>query len=149
MKKENLNYYLYISWDNNSSRGKYDKDEFLSYMMVVKLIAEEEVGCTIQALNDNIFIISSIHNYDILKNKLQYKKFPYILIDITNNTKLGTLSMYLDNSEIELLNDFVVEKDKEQLGYYQLKLQESVVNEDYESAVFYRDLIKEKTTISV
>lgn len=149
MKKESLNYYLYISWDNKSTRNEYDKDEFLSYMMVIKLIAQEETNSNVQILGNNTFMISSICDYETMKNVLQNKKFPHILVDVTSNTKLGTLSMYLDETEVGLLNDFITTEDKNQLDYYKLKLEESVEIEDYETAAFYRDLIKNNNQLYI
>ena len=136
MKKEVLNYYLYISWDK-----KNQDQEFLSYMMVAKTMVREELSEEIQVIGDNMFVFSSTHSFQELRDKLKHKRFPYMLIDITMSMSLGLLSMYLQESEIEALNEFVDNSNKNQLDYFNLKLQDCLYNEDYENAAKYRDLI--------
>lgn len=136
MKKEVLNYYLYISWDK-----KNQSQEFLSYMMVAKTMVREELSEEIQVIGDNMFVFSSTHSFQELRDKLKHKRFPYMLIDITMSMSLGLLSMYLQESEIEALNEFVDNSNKNQLDYFNLKLQDCLYNEDYENAAKYRDLI--------
>ena len=49
--------------------------------------------------------------------------------------------MYLQENEIEALSEFVDNSNKNQLDYFNLKLQDCLYNEDYENAAKYRDLI--------
>ena len=136
MKKEVLNYYLYISWDK-----KNQSQEFLSYMMVAKTMVREELSEEMQTLGDNMFAFSTKESFQEIRDKLKHKRFPYMLIDITMSMSLGLLSMYLQESEIEALNEFVDNSNKNQLDYFNLKLQDCLYNEDYENAAKYRDLI--------
>lgn len=136
MKREVLNYYLYISWDK-----KNQSQEFLSYMMVAKTMVREELSEEIQTLGDNMFAFSTKQSFQEIRDKLKHKRFPYMLIDITMSMSLGLLSMYLQESEIEALSEFVDNSNKNQLDYFNLKLQDCLYNEDYENAAKYRDLI--------
>lgn len=136
MKREVLNYYLYISWDK-----KNQSQEFLSYMMVAKTMVREELSEEIQTLGDNMFAFSTKQSFQEIRDKLKHKRFPYMLIDITMSMSLGLLSMYLQESEIEALSQFVDNSNKNQLDYFNLKLQDCLYNEDYENAAKYRDLI--------
>ena len=143
MKKEVLNYYLYISWDK-----KNQGQEFLSYMMVAKTMVREELSEEIQVIGDNMFVFSSTHSFQELRDKLKHKRFPYMLIDITMSMSLGLLSVYLQENEIEILNQFVDKSNKNQIDYFNSKLEECLYAEDFEAACFYRDLIKNKAVVA-
>jgi hypothetical protein len=143
MKKEVLNYYLYVSWNN-----KKQIEEFLSYMLVAKTMVKEEMSDEMQILSDNVFIFSSKFNFNEIKNKLKHKRFPYVLIDMTVNMSFDLLSMYLQENEIEILNKFIDKSNQNQISYFNIKLEECLGNEDFETACFYRDLIKNKTIVA-
>lgn len=143
MKKEVLNYYLYISWDN-----KKQSEEFSSYMTVAKTMVREELSEEIQILGDNVFAFSSTQSFQEIRDKLKHKRFPYVLVDITMSMSLGMLSMYLQENEIEALNRFIDKSNQNQLDYFSLKLEECLMSEDFETACFYRDLIKNKVVVA-
>jgi hypothetical protein len=143
MKKEVLNYYLYVSWDKKRE-DQDDNLKFSSYMMVAKTMAKEELGSEVQALSDGVFVFSSNKDFETIKNKLRHRQFPYMLIDITFNMSNGLISTFLQDCEIDILNKFVDKSKKNELEYFNLKMHESVYNEQYETAAIYRDLIKNK-----
>lgn len=155
MKKEVLNYYIYLSWevkkeeeDEFNKMSESVKSQFQSYMMVAKTMVKNEMSEDIQMLGDNMFVFSSRLDFETIKDKLKHKRFPYMLIDITFNMSNGLLSTYLQDCEIEVLNDFVDKSNKNQIEYLSLKLDESVYNEDYETAALYRDLINSQVFIA-
>lgn len=143
MKKEVLNYYLYVSWDKKKE-DQNDNLKFSSYMMVAKTMVKEELGSEVQALSDGVFVFSSNKDFETIKNKLRHKQFPYMLIDITFNMSNGLISTFLHDCEVEILNKFVDKSKKNELEYFNFKMHESIYNEQYETAAFYRDLIKNK-----
>lgn len=143
MKKEVLNYYLYVSWDKKKE-DQNDNLKFSSYMMVAKTMVKEELGSEVQALSDGVFVFSSNKDFETIKNKLRHRQFPYMLIDITFNMSNGLISTFLQDCEIDILNKFVDKSKKNELEYFNLKMHESVYNEQYETAAIYRDLIKNK-----
>lgn len=143
MKKEVLNYYLYVSWDKKRE-DQDDNLKFSSYMMVAKTMVKEELGSEVQALSDGVFVFSSNKDFETIKNKLRHRQFPYMLIDITFNMSNGLISTFLQDCEIDILNKFVDKSKKNELEYFNLKMHESVYNEQYETAAIYRDLIKNK-----
>ncbi len=143
MKKEVLNYYLYVSWDKKKE-DQNDNLKFSSYMMVAKTMVKEELGSEVQALSDGVFVFSSNKDFETIKNKLRHKQFPYMLIDITLNMSNGLISTFLQDCEVEILNKFMDKSKKNELDYFNFKMNESVYNEQYETAAFYRDLIKNK-----
>jgi hypothetical protein len=144
MKKEVLNYYLYISWDKKKE-NQADNLKFSSYMMVAKTMVKEELGGKIQILNDNVFVFSSHKDFESIKNKLKHRQFPYMLMDISLNISTGLISTFLQDFEVDVLNKFVDKSNKGQLDYFQKKLEECIQNEEYESACRFRDLIKNKS----
>ena len=143
MKKEVLNYYLYVSWDKKKE-DQNDNLKFSSYMMVAKTMVKEELGSEVQALSDGVFVFSSNKDFETIKNKLRHRQFPYMLIDITFIMSNGLISTFLQDCEIDILNKFVDKSKKNELEYFNLKMHESVYNEQYETAAIYRDLIKNK-----
>ena len=143
MNKKVLNYYLYVSWDKKRE-DQDDNLKFSSYMMVAKTMVKEELGSEVQALSDGVFVFSSNKDFETIKNKLRHKQFPYMLIDITFNMSNGLISTFLQDCEVEILNKFVDKSKKNELEYFNLKMHESIYNEQYETAAFYRDLIKNK-----
>jgi hypothetical protein len=143
MKKEVLNYYLYISWDKKKE-NQADNLKFSSYMMVAKTMIKEDLGGEIQALNDNVFVFSSYEDFEFIKNKLKHKQFPYMLMDISMNISTGLISTFLQDCEVDILNTFVDTSNKNQIDYFHIKLEECIQNEEYESACLFRDLIKNK-----
>jgi excinuclease UvrABC nuclease subunit len=142
MKKEFLNYYLYISWNEKSS-----SQEFSSYMAVAKTMVKDELSEEIKNLGENVFVISSEHDFNLIQDKLKHRRFPYMLVDITMNISSSLISSYLQSEEIEVLNTFVSEKKESQIDYLKYKMQDCVLKEDYESAAFYRDLIIEAENV--
>jgi hypothetical protein len=157
MKKEVLNYYIYLSWDVKQKGDEFDefnqpnesnKSQFQPYMMVAKTMVKNEMSEDVQMLGDNMFVFSSKLDFETVKDKLKHKRFPYMLIDITFNMSNGLLSTYLQDFEIEVLNNFVDRSNKNQVDYFKMKLEECVVSEDFESACLYRDLIKNKVMVS-
>jgi len=143
MIKKVLNYYLYVSWDKKKE-DQNDNLKFSSYMMVAKTMVKEELGSEVQALSDGVFVFSSNKDFETIKNKLRHKQFPYMLIDITFNMSNGLISTFLHDCEVEILNKFVDKSKKNELEYFNFKMHESIHNEQYETAAFYRDLIKNK-----
>jgi len=144
MKKEVLNYYLYISWDKKKE-DQADNLKFSSYMMVAKAMVKEELGGEIQILNDNVFVFSSHKDFDFIKNKLKHRQFPYMLMDISMNISTGLISTFLQDCEVDVLNTFVDKSNRNQIDYFHQKLEECIQNEEYESACHFRDLIKNKS----
>jgi replicative superfamily II helicase len=143
MKNEVLNHYLYISWDKKREEQAYSR-EFASYMMVAKAMIKDELSEQTQVLNDNILLFSSNEDFETIQNKLKHKQFPYMLIDISLNVSMGLISTFLQECEIEVLNKFITESDKNQVDYFQRRLEQCINDEEYESACVFRDLIKNK-----
>lgn len=144
MKKEVLNYYLYISWDKKKE-NRADNLKFSSYMMVAKTMVKEELNSEVQVLNDNVFVFSSHKDFESIKNKLSHKQFPYMLMDISMNISTGLISTFLQDFEVDILNTFVDTSNRNQIDYFHQKLEECIQNEEYESACHFRDLIKNKS----
>lgn len=142
MKKEFLSHYLYISWNEKSS-----SQEFSSYMMVAKTMIKDDLSEEIKDLGENVFVFSSEHDFKIIQDKLKHRRFPYMLVDITNNVSSSLISTYLQDEEIEVLNKFVNDNKENQIDYLRYKMQDCVFKEEYESAAYYRDLIIETETI--
>jgi hypothetical protein len=67
-----------------------------------------------------------------------------MLIDISLNVSMGLISTFLQECEIEVLNKFITESDKNQVDYFQRRLEQCINDEEYESACVFRDLIKNK-----
>jgi hypothetical protein len=142
MEKESLNYYLYISWTE-----KVDSREFLSYMKVMKNIVETDLCKDLKELGIGVFVFSSNFCFDSTKEKIKHRKYPYMLVDITINISTASISTYLKDEEIDILNKFVYKNKENKIDYLEYKLKDCVLREDYESAAFYRDLIKDTVLI--
>jgi excinuclease UvrABC nuclease subunit len=142
MKKEVLNYYLYISWNEKSSI-----QDFSSYMAVAKSLIKDELSEEIKDLGDNVFVFSSEFDFEIIKHHLKHRKFPYMLVDITNNFSSNLISTYLQDEEIEVLNKFVSDNEENTIEFLRYKMEDCVFREEYESAAYYRDLIIESEMI--
>jgi len=143
MKKGILNHYLYISWDKKREEQACSR-EFASYMMVAKAMIKDELSEQTQVLNDNMILFSSNEDFKLIQEKLKHKQFPYMLIDISLNLSMGLISTFLQECEIEALNKFIANSDKNHIDYFQRRLDQCVYDEEYESACFFRDLIKNK-----
>lgn len=143
MKKETLNYYLYISWNENQ-----EQQIFSSYMMVAKAMIKDKLSEEIQVLNDNVFVFSSNHNFETIKEMTKHRRFPYMLIDITFNMSNGLIATFLQDCEVEILNKFIDNSNKNQIDYFHRKLEECLLEEKYETAAYYRDLIKNNVAVT-
>jgi len=142
MKKECLNYYLYISWNEKSS-----SQDFSSYMAVAKSLIKDELSEEIKDLGENVFVFSSEFDFEIIKHHLKHRKFPYMLVDITTNVSTSLISTYLQDEEIEVLNKFVTDNEENKVDYLKYKMNDCAMREDYESAAHYRDLMIEAESI--
>ena len=143
MKKEFLNQYLYLSW-NNKSVDENTHKEFLSYMAVAKAMIKDEVSEEFEMLGENAFIFSSNFDFNNVKEKMKHKRFPYMLIDVTLSMSNNLVLTYLQKEELNKVEDFIKTSKEKELLYVKSKLEEALVMEDYEAAIVYRDYISKK-----
>jgi hypothetical protein len=139
MKKEINNTFLYISWaPSNPIRGY-----FKSYMAVVKAMIHEEISVGLENIGENGIVFLSPLSFKEVKQKLKHNKFPYLLIDISLNIQTDTLDGYLTVTEIEKLKSFLVISKETKLTSLQMRLENALDEEDYISAIVYRDQMNE------
>ena len=141
MKKELLGYYLYISWNNNREEKKH-YNEFKSYMNVIKEIVKDDLSEKIQELGDQAFIFSSGYDFEKIREKISHKKNPYVLIDVSASFSTSAISCYLDEIQMGEIKEFLNQSKKDQVEYFKMRELESVEIQDFEKAVFYRDLLR-------
>ncbi len=143
MKVDVINTYLYISWNpgKNSEEGQ---QYFNSYMAVVKAMIHEEISIGLENIGDGGIIFSSYLSFDDIKERVRHRKFPYLIIDLSINIQTNTLDGYLTKTDIKKLKEFVNHTKEIQLLSLETRLSEAVESDDYEKAIFYRDLIKDK-----
>jgi len=143
MKKNVINTYLYISW-NPEGNSDSDRNYFNSYMAVVRAMIHEEVSISLENIGDGGAVFSSYLPFDEVKEKMKHRKFPYLLIDVSLNIQTDTIDGYLTKTQIEKLKVFIHSANENKLTSLQSKLDEAIKNDDYEKAIVYRDLLKEK-----
>lgn len=139
MKKEINNTFLYISWTPKSLSEGY----FKSYMAVVKAMIHEEISVSIENIGDNGIVFLSPLSFKEVKEKLKHDKFPYLLIDISLNIQTDTIDGYLTVTEIEKLKAFLITSKEIKLAALQVRLESALEEEDYRSAIVYRDQMNE------
>lgn len=139
MKKEINNTFLYISWN----KGEIHKEHFKSYMAVMKAIIHEEISVNMENIGENGIVFSSPLAFKDIKEKLKHSKFPYLLIDVSLNIETNTLDGYLSMTEIEKLKTFLVVEKNAKMTSLQMRLESALDEEDYRSAIVYRDQMNE------
>ena len=139
MKKEINNIFLYISWAPESPNRNY----FKSYMAVVKAMIHEEISAGMENIGENGIVFLSPLSFKEVKEKLKHGKFPYLLLDISLNVSTNTIDGFLTVTEIEKLKVFLINSKKDKMTDLQLRLENALDEEDYRSAIFYRDQMTE------
>jgi hypothetical protein len=113
-------------------------------MAVVRAMIHEEVSISLENIGDGGAVFSSYLPFDEVKEKMKHRKFPYLLIDVSLNIQTDTIDGYLTKTQIEKLKVFIHSANENKLTSLQSKLDEAIKNDDYEKAIVYRDLLKEK-----
>lgn len=139
MKKEINNTFLYISWAPSNPIKGY----FKSYMAVVKAMIHEEISAGMENIGENGIVFLSPLSFKEVKEKLKHSKFPYLLIDVSLNIQTDTMDGYLTVTEIEKLKTFLVTSKETKLTALQERLENALDEEDYRSAIVYRDQMNE------
>lgn len=144
MKDDVLKNYLYISWDKNKTINSRDKRLFNSYMSVVRASIYEEISVCLENIGDFGVVFSSYLNFDEVKKRIKHQKNPYILIDLSLSLSLDAIDGYLNHSEIDVLKMFIKKNTENTISDLQEKLNKALEIDDFESAIIYRDLLKNK-----
>jgi hypothetical protein len=94
-------------------------------------------------IGENGIVFLSPLSFKEVKEKLKHSKFPYLLIDVSLNIQTDTMDGYLTVTEIEKLKTFLVTSKETKLTALQERLENALDEEDYRSAIVYRDQMNE------
>ena len=140
MKRETLSFYLYITWDD-----KNNIKTFNAYISVLKtMLKEEGFSKDLQLFGDQAIAFSSYYNFEYIKNKLEHKRYPYLLIDTSLSFSNDTMSYHLDDMSLKKIEEFISNSRINQIKYLEMKIEDAVSIEEYETAAFYRDEVKKQ-----
>lgn len=134
IEESEMNFFVFLSCQNTNATK--------STMAVLKAMLFSEGAITLDNINDNAFIFSTIISYEVIKQKISRSKIPFLIFDLGLLYDLEQISGSGPVSDLQILKDISVQKfskDKPRLNSVLVK---SVENEKFELSAKIRDINK-------